>query len=441
MGAWGGAGFRSIQAGIGKERSMRLRYTTVAMAAALFLGVTGVSAAAVTPGWECVPTTAGQAVTSGGTGSSPSCATGTPVLAPTYVAAGVGGQPTVEFSAVNVQIVSGAGTTASVNAKGNLVVGYNETPGTQTGSHNLILGTDQSYTRYGSILGGTNNTASGPFTTVLGNQNTARGPYATVAGGQLGTATASYSAITGGYSNRTTAVNSSVNGGCFNLAGPGSLGSVPSECSTGLYYSEIAGGQGNQVAANSASVSGGQLNLANAKLSTIAGGCHNVTGTGPFLAGVCSTAGLQTVAGGSDGSATGATSTISGGHFNTASGLDSSVSGGGGNVASGNEASVSGGNANTASGLQSSATGGVLNIALGVESSVTGGFQNVAKKNASSIAGGENNTAGDPLSFIGAGCDNLTGPGAANTEPCDPGGEAILGGAGVTNSTKDGTSP
>src|SRR4051794_30521077 len=98
--------------------------------------------AAAPPGWECVPTTAGQNVTSGGTGSAPSCAAGsTAVLAPTYVSSGIGGKPTVRFSAVNVQIVSGSGSTAGVvNGQGNLVLGYDEVPGSQTGSHNLVLG-------------------------------------------------------------------------------------------------------------------------------------------------------------------------------------------------------------------------------------------------------------------------------------------------------------
>lgn len=112
----------------------------VGLAAALTIGLllsmTGAALAATTPGWECVPTTAGQAVVSGGTGAAPSCSGGTTaVLAPTYVASGVGGKPTVEFSSVNVQVVSGSGATnGAVNGEGNLIVGYNEKPGTQTGS-------------------------------------------------------------------------------------------------------------------------------------------------------------------------------------------------------------------------------------------------------------------------------------------------------------------
>src|SRR6202035_4175162 len=61
----------------------------------------------------------------------------------TFVESGVGGTPTIQFSGANVQIVNGEGKTASVNGEGNLVIGYDENPGTvrgtpgaQTGSHN-----------------------------------------------------------------------------------------------------------------------------------------------------------------------------------------------------------------------------------------------------------------------------------------------------------------
>ncbi len=116
-------------------------------------------------------------VTSGGTGSAPSCAGGnTAVLAPTYVSSGVGGQPTVRFSAVNVQVLSGSGSTGgAVNGRGNLVIGYDEMPGSQTGSHNLVLGSHQTYTSYASIVGGTHNNATGAYTAVLGSGNSASG--------------------------------------------------------------------------------------------------------------------------------------------------------------------------------------------------------------------------------------------------------------------------
>src|SRR5436305_2885452 len=141
------------------------RVAAVVAAAMMSFGVlAGGAWGAVTPGWECVPTAAGQAVVSGGTGSSPSCAAGTTaVLAPTYVSLGVGGKPTVLFAAVNVQIVNGAGTTASLNGEGNLVVGYDENPSqlSQTGSHDLILGRNHSFTGFAQLLAGFQNTASG----------------------------------------------------------------------------------------------------------------------------------------------------------------------------------------------------------------------------------------------------------------------------------------
>src|SRR5690242_14733061 len=96
------------------------RVAALAAVCGMWFGVfAGGAWGAVTPGWECVPATAGQAVVSGGTGSAPSCGTGTTaVLAPTYVSAGVGGKPTVRFAAVNVQIVNGAAATATVNGTG-----------------------------------------------------------------------------------------------------------------------------------------------------------------------------------------------------------------------------------------------------------------------------------------------------------------------------------
>ena len=124
----------------------------VGLAAAVMAAVFGClcsAAFAANPGWECVPTTAGQAVTSGGTAPTPNCgpgnSSGTPVLAPTYVGNTVGGKPTVQFSGapgtgVNVQIVNGMTSTATDNGAGNLVIGYNESPGNQAGSHNLLIG-------------------------------------------------------------------------------------------------------------------------------------------------------------------------------------------------------------------------------------------------------------------------------------------------------------
>src|SRR2546427_4427760 len=104
------------------------RLAKVALAAtAVFCLAAPAAWGVVRPGWECVPTAAGNPVTSGGIGATPSCSSGTAVLAPTFVSSGVGGKPTVRFSGVNVQIVSGSGSTSgAVNGEGNLIIGYAE---------------------------------------------------------------------------------------------------------------------------------------------------------------------------------------------------------------------------------------------------------------------------------------------------------------------------
>ena len=93
----------------------RIGFVTLVVMAMLACAATEAMAAAA-PGWECIPITAGQPVLSGGTGVAPSCGNGTTaVLAPTYVSSGVGGKPTVEFTAViskegnieNLQLVRG----------------------------------------------------------------------------------------------------------------------------------------------------------------------------------------------------------------------------------------------------------------------------------------------------------------------------------------------
>ena len=51
------------------------------------------------------------------------------------------GKPTIRVEGANLQVVSGPGATSgTVNGTGNLVVGYDEGTGSQTGSHNLPAG-------------------------------------------------------------------------------------------------------------------------------------------------------------------------------------------------------------------------------------------------------------------------------------------------------------
>src|SRR5207248_1937662 len=122
-----------------------------------------------------------------------------------YEASGVGGKPTIQFSGVNVQVVNGEGKTATTNGEGNLVIGYDETilegavcrsPTQQTGSHNLILGIEQTFTSFGGIDAGRCNAISGP--------------YSSASGGRYGTASGEADSVSGGYKNEAAGLQTSV---------------------------------------------------------------------------------------------------------------------------------------------------------------------------------------------------------------------------------------
>lgn len=302
----------------------------------------------------CVGEEAGSAVTSGG--STGTCkAKETSVALPSaktdqetllsilphikYEEKGVAGKPTIRFSGVNVQVVNGENKEASVNGEGNLVLGYDETgisgtglcstfvpppPATQTGSHNLILGSEQSFTSYGGIDAGTCNTISGPWATVLGGDlNTANGGEryggASVGGGKSNTATGEWSWIGGGESNHTIGGINSISGGSEN---------------TTEEYGEpsILGGKRNTASGTGATIDGGELNNA--------------------------TQGAW-IGGGQENTASGEQASVAGGRKNSATGTGSSVSGGFSNLASGELAWVGGGYKNAAKGYYCSIYGGL----------------------------------------------------------------------------------
>jgi hypothetical protein len=138
-----------------------------------------------------------------------------------YVESGVGGKPTIQFSGVNVQVVSGSGLTRGIiNGEGNLVIGYDENAGKhqQNGSHNLVLGEEQTFTSYGGILGGRDNTVSGPFSSTSGGGATASGEASSVSGGVNNIASVRFASVSGGVSNNAIAEGASVSGGGFSTA-------------------------------------------------------------------------------------------------------------------------------------------------------------------------------------------------------------------------------
>jgi hypothetical protein len=162
-------------------------------------------------------------------------------------------QPVVRFSGVNVQIVDGSGnTTGVVNGRGNLIVGYNEhsfLDETRTGSHNLVVGREHTYSSYAGFVAGNNNEVGAAYASVLGGTgNRATGSYSSISGGATNSATAGFSSIGGGSVNRAEGAWSSVSGGAFNTA------SGPS--------SSVTGGDTNTASGDYSSVSGGDTNNA-----------------------------------------------------------------------------------------------------------------------------------------------------------------------------------
>jgi hypothetical protein len=183
-----------------------------------------------------------------------------------YIASGVGGKSTIQFSGVNIQVVNGEGSTDTINGEGNLVIGYDESrragnpgaPGAQTGSHNLILGQEQEFTSYGGLLVGEDNTISAPFASVSGGLgNTASGEDASVSGGLYSRASGRNASLGGGVSNTASGEGASVSGGTFNVA-------------TGQDAS-VSGGDGNTASGLVTSVSGGGRNTASSTEDSLGG--------------------------------------------------------------------------------------------------------------------------------------------------------------------------
>jgi hypothetical protein len=210
----------------------------------------------------------------------------------------VSGNGDILVTGVNLRIRSGSGATdGTINGKGNLIIGYDEDTGDddKTGSHNLVIGGEHSYSSYGGLVAGWNNIISGTSASVTGgSENTASGNWASVTAGENNVASGSWSSVTGGGDSDAASGN---------------------EASSG--YAWVGGGQSNTADGIKTSVSGGQGNSASGTLASVSGGYSNF--------------------------ATGALSAVSGGYGNTASSNYASVSGGKANTASGDYSAVSGG--------------------------------------------------------------------------------------------------
>ncbi len=185
---------------------------------------------------------------------------------------------------VNVQIVNGAGTTDSTNSTGNLIIGYNEAATSEIcsigpyleqadceanggtwaanqrqGSHNVVIGDQHQYTRYGGFVTGFRNVINGKIASVSGGtNNTASGYAASVSGGGGNTANGDRASVSGGAWNKANGEDASVSGGERNTASGASA--------------NVSSGYKNTASILGANVSGGSNNKADGRYSSILGG-------------------------------------------------------------------------------------------------------------------------------------------------------------------------
>jgi hypothetical protein len=168
-----------------------------------------------------------------------------------FVGDGVAGEPTIQFSGVNVQLVNGEGITSSTNGEGNLVIGYDENveKRNQTGSHDLIVGAEHEFTSYAGLVAGGKNAITGKYASVTGGVfNVAGNAFASVSGGKENTASGVAASVSGGFVNGATTFSSWVGGGFVNkITSKGTVGEEGE-------FAAIFGGKENKTAANYAAI-------------------------------------------------------------------------------------------------------------------------------------------------------------------------------------------
>ena len=127
--------------------------------------------------------------------------------------------PHILITGANVHILSGSKATddniatgGTLTGLGNLIIGYNEqsptSPLLRTGSHNLVGGSQNSFSSTGGMVFGLRNTLSGQYAAIVsGDTNIASGPNASVLGGNLNRAVGTRSTVYGGLNNPAVNMN------------------------------------------------------------------------------------------------------------------------------------------------------------------------------------------------------------------------------------------
>lgn len=219
----------------------------------------------------------------------------------------INGERTVRLTGVNLQVVNGLNRTESINGAGNIIIGYDEPNSFTTkpicsqaralngtlltdeagclaaggvfstqhksGSHNLVLGTQNGYSSFGGMVGGRFNYINEIFATAVGGvDNRASGAFSVIVAGQ-GHLTQESAAILGGIGNQALARNSSITGGVGNVASGENASITGGERNTATgRTSTVTGGLLNNASGQGANVSGGRNNVASGTNSSILGG-------------------------------------------------------------------------------------------------------------------------------------------------------------------------
>jgi hypothetical protein len=219
----------------------------------------------------------------------------------------VGGVRTVRLSGVNFQVVNGLNRTESINGAGNILIGYDEATtfatdplcslararngspvtteaecltagglfGTQhkSGSHNLVMGTENGYSSFAGIVAGRLNFINDDYASVFGGvDNRATARFAAIVAGQGSFARGGNAVVVGGIGNQANGRQSTVLGGIGNV-------------SSGE-HAVIVGGERNEASGEKSAILGGLRNVVSGEQSTISGGGVNVvSGNGSSLLG------------------------------------------------------------------------------------------------------------------------------------------------------------